>query len=381
VGGNTLTSNAVSFTVGSNPPTITSLTPPTAYQGNPSVALTFTGTNIPSGSVIQYELPGSSTWITAGTPATTGCSGSPALCTGVTGTLDLIQSSPPGGPQPAGLWYVRVLLPGTAAAMPPWPLRVLSNQAILQSYTAAPAPTQSGKVGDTKTGFTFNVSNLQGWTTAGVPNLSGVQVAFFDPAFPNSIIQSLTPAPVPSAGATSFTTGGFSLSGLKAGVYAFTVDNPNATKSNPLTFTVTPGPPTLTSVCLKGTSCTSQVSLATLASPTINLALTGTNFAAPDQNGNGSTVWVAADFMTGYPAADPCNATTGGTSLQELTAANGATITVVSPTEMDVSFDTRNAIAGTTYYVEVYNPSGASVPLKSGCGVSVTSLPSFTINQ
>jgi uncharacterized protein (TIGR03382 family) len=350
-------SNAVNFTVGTNPPTITSFTPATAYEGNPSVPLQFIGTNFPPNSGIEVEAPGSTTYASLASP--------PSTSTTVTATLSLAG-------QPEGTWNVRIRLggPGSPSTVA-WPLRVLSNQAILRSY----GPAQSGMVGTTTGGFTFQVSNLQGW-----PDLSGVRAVFFDPANPTVAIQTLTPSPTPSAGATSFTTPGFSLAGLKAGVYAFTVNNPNATPSNALTFSVTPGAPTLTSVCLQGTSCTQQVSLAALGTnPVITLTLTGTNFAPLDQNGNGSTVMVAADFSPNFPAADPCGSTTGGTQFQLVPG----TLTVVSPTRIDVSVDTRNAYvnptSGTTYYVEVYNPSGSGPPLKSGCGTTVTSLPWFKL--
>jgi hypothetical protein len=371
------TSNAVSFTVGSNPPRIDSFTPPTAYQGNPAVPLAFTGLNFPQGSVIEIAAPGSTTYVASGSPATTGCSGSPVvLCTGVQGTLNLIQS--PGVPQPEGTWNVRIRLGGAGPSTVSYPLRVLSNQAVLRSYAAAPVPAQSGKVGDTKTGFTFQVSNLQGW-----PDLSTVRVAFIDPANPTTPLKVIQPSAIPPANGP-ITTGQLvlgvpDLPNLKAGVYAFTVNNPNATPSNALTFSVTPGAPTLTSVCLQGTNCTQQVSLAALGTnPVITLTLTGSNFAPLDQNGNGSTVMVAADFMQNFPAADPCGSTTGGTQLQQVPG----TLTVVSPTRIDVSVDTRNAYVsptGTTYYVEVYNPSGSGAPQKSGCGTLVTSLPWFKL--
>jgi hypothetical protein len=354
-------SNAVNFTVGTNPPTITSFTPATAYEGNPAVPLQFVGTNFPPNSGIEVEAPGSTTYAFLASSSSTS--------TTVTATLSLAG-------RPEGTWNVRIRLGGPGApSTVAWPLRVLSNQAILRSY----GPAQSGMVGTTTASFTFQVSNLQGW-----PDLSGVRAVFFDPANPTVAIQSLAPTTTPPAGATSFTTPGFSLAGLKAGVYAFTVNNPNATPSNALTFSVTPGAPTLSTtgnaVCLQGTSCTQQVSLAALGTnPVITLTLTGTNFAPLDQNGNGSTVMVAADFSPNFPAADPCGSTTGGTQFQLVPG----TLTVVSPTRIDVSVDTRNAYvnptSGTTYYVEVYNPSGSGPPLKSGCGTTVTSLPWFKL--
>jgi hypothetical protein len=90
---------------------------------------------------------------------------------------------------------------------------------------------------------------------------------------------------------------------------------------------------------------------------------------------------VAADFMPGWPAPDPCVANTSVTSTQ-FEPAPVTTMVVVSPTEIQATVDTRAAYAapgGTTYRISVWNPGGIAGPQKSGCGLTATSLPGFTI--
>ena len=257
-----------------------------------------------------------------------------------------------------------------------WPMRVLSNQAILRNYAATPAPEQAGAVGSQKSSITFEVANIHGVGA----DFSGVKVWFegpLDPAPVTSIV--LTPVGVVTASSTTITTGLLSLQGLSAGTYTFTVHNPNATASNPLTFAVTPGAPTLASVCLKGQAgCVRQ---AQQSGTPLVVTLTGTNFARPDVNGNGSAVMVAADFMANWPAIDPCGiATTTGTQFQPVPG----TVTVKSSTEIELALDSTAAYvdptSGTTYYVGVWNPGGAGGPQKSSCGVVPSTLPSWFKN-
>jgi hypothetical protein len=52
---------------------------------------------------------------------------------------------------------------------------------------------------------------------------------------------------------------------------------------------------------------------------------------------------------------------------------------VRSPTEIVVQLDTLSAVAGTTYYVAVWNPGGSPPPQKSNGCAAPTTLPAFTI--
>jgi hypothetical protein len=166
------------------------------------------------------------------------------------------------------------------------------------------------------------------------------------------------------------------------------VNNPNAAPSNGLTFSVTPGPPTIKNLCVGGTGgkygpCTPLTS--TRQTGTVNVTIEGTNFAALDANGNGSIVMVAADFMPGWPTYD-CTGSTG-VQVQQVPG----TVTVRDSGTMDVAVDTLSAYVdpslGTNYYVSIWNPSGSGAPLKSGAPNAVcasgtipaTSLPTFKI--
>ena len=292
-------SNGVAFTVGGSAPTITSFTPATAYQGDPAVTLAFTGTAFPSDATIEVEPPGSTVF--SPLASVTSCPGS---CT-TSATKSFIKDAAAGIPEPEGSWLVRLRFGATPSSptSAPWPLRVLSNQAILRDYTASPDPQQAGTVGGKKDSLVFQVSNIRG------PAFSNVKVWLEGPVDATAkTVRILDPNPDPNASSTVLNVPGpnaLSLVGLDAGTYAFTVRNPNATPSNALPFAVTPGRPTLQSV---------SPSSAHQQNAPVTVRLTGTNFAKPDANGNGSTVVVAADFMTGFPTPDPCNATTGGRS-------------------------------------------------------------------
>ncbi len=175
------------------------------------------------------------------------------------------------------------------------------------------------------------------------------------------------------------------LAGLNVGTYLFKVQNPNSSPSNPLPFAVTAGMPVLTSSCLvPSTGCALPLvggccpGARQGSSTSLTIKLTGTNFATPDSNGNGSTVVVSADFSTNFPSPDPCNViTTSGTQFQPIVG----TATVNSPTDITVQFDPRAAFIdptyGTTYYVGVWNPGLTGVQ-KSDCGVVVNSVNAGT---
>jgi uncharacterized protein (TIGR03382 family) len=357
------TSNSVAFMIGVPAAQIAGFSPSTTYQGETSVTLTFTGSGFPADSIIELEPAGASSF----TPLASTTSGCAATCTSVSATRSFVGAA-------EGSWYARIRL-GSAPTAPtsaPWPLRVLSNQAILRGYVATPDPQQAGTVGTTKSGLTFQVSNIRG------PDFSQVKVVFWDPS--HAVSTHLDPTDPTTTTVTTLTVPGptaLSLVGRESGTYSFTIQNPNATESNALPFAVNPGAPTLASVCTT-VGCAAS---ATQSDTPISVRLTGDNFARPDVNGNGSTVMVAADFMPGWPAPDPCVANTSVTSTQ-FEPAPVTTMVVVSPTEIQATIDTRAAYAapgGTTYAVSVWNPGGAAGPQKSGCGLTATSLPGFTI--
>ena len=212
------------FTVAAGQPVIATFSPPTAYQGDAPVTLTFTGTSFLSPATIQVQKPGGA--FTAA-PVTTTTSTS----TTVAGTTSLVG-------QPEGAWLARIDF-GNGIFSAAWPFRVLSNQAILRDFAAAPAPERSGAVGASKTSVTLQVANVR-------PPYSGVRVMFRGP---NGYSAELDPSPDPTSDVSPLTVSGLSLANLDTGTYTFTVRNPNgATESNALSFNVTPGAPTLATV-------------------------------------------------------------------------------------------------------------------------------------
>jgi hypothetical protein len=375
-------SNGVSFSVGSQAaPTLTSFTPSTVFQGNPSQQLRFDGTSITGSPQIEVQLPGATTF-TPVLPTTLSCAG--LACT-ITATRSFVGA-------PEGSWAARVRFGSSAsdATSAPWPLRVLSNQAILRDYAATPAPAQAGTVGETKTSLSFSVSNIRG------PAFNQVRIVLMDPTGV-STVATLRPNTDPTEATTTLlvqpvapATSVLSLVGRDVGTYTFRVVNPNATPSNALPFTVNAGRPTLSTVCLKGASCTKYAYQggppggAFDASFIATIRLTGTNFARPDANGNGSVVMAAADLspatMAGWPDPDPCNTVaTTGTQFQLVPG----TVTIVNSTQIEVELDTRAAYVdpsyGTTYYLGVWNPGGVAGLQKSSCGVDPRTLPWFRL--
>ena len=149
--------------------------------------------------------------------------------------------------------------------------------------------------------------------------------------------QDWTPTAV-NAG-TGTVTVNLSTVGANTGTYGLQLRNPVAVASNSLSFNVTPGPPTLSSL---------TPSAAPQQETPVTITLTGTNFAKPDGSGNGgSIVRVSAPELgvTDYPIP--------------------STSTIVdSPTSMRVQFDTRTGPPG-AYDVSVWNPGGPTPPQKS----------------
>jgi hypothetical protein len=183
-----------------------------------------------------------------------------------------------------------------------------------------------------------------------------------------TILQDLVGAYAPPDTLTASGLKVANLSGvsLDTGVYSLVVVNPGAASSNALSFSVTPGLPTLTSV----SPATAQQQNAL-----VPVTLTGTNFAKPDATGGGaSTVMVAGYDGTGAPLTNGFVPVPG-------------TVTVASSTQIQVQVDTRSGVPG-TYYIAVWNPgtppfAGGAPPQKSNCPslscTPTTSLPSFRI--
>jgi hypothetical protein len=339
---------ALPFLVQADPPAVTTFStdPAPPYQGDPSVLLTFGGTSLPTGSTIQVQPPGGAFGdvpVTEGAP-----SADPSRS--VTGTISL--AGRPDGSFGGG---------GLSAA---FPFRVLSNQAILRDMLSDPDPDRSGPQGSVKTTVTLQATSLR-------PPYSEVRVLVRGPGIPAASPLVLDPAD-PAAATADLVISSFSLAGRETGNYAFTVRNPGgAAESNALTFVVTPGAPTVTSVCrLEGSACATAnpTSVAQQAAP-VPVRITGTNFAKPDASGNGSAVMVAASFMAGWPTA--CPAPGAFVPFQPVPG----TVQVVSATQIDVQLDTLSALPGNTYYVAVWNGAQRS----SGCGDLPGSLPGFTV--
>jgi hypothetical protein len=335
------TTGTLTFTIATNQPSVTTFSPSTAYQGE-TVTLTFQGTNFGASATIEVQPPGGP-FAAISTGAVTGC----PSCS-VSGTLNLAG-------QPEGSWLARVNF-GGGIISGAWPLRVLSNQAILQDMSP-----RSGPQGST-TPVTLQGANLR-------QPYAGIRVRFTSA----TVSQELDP-PDPAA-ATAPLTVTPNLTGLDTGTYAFTIVNAGATPSNALSFAVTPGPPTVTSVCrLEGGSCAATNPTSANQGPSpVPVRIAGTNFAKPDASGNGSAVMVTANILPGWP--DPCPAS-GTPPFQPVPG----TVTVVSPTEIVVALDTLSALANTTYYVAVWNPGGSPPPQKSNtCATLPGALPGFTI--
>jgi MYXO-CTERM domain-containing protein len=321
------------FVISTNPPEISSLVPAFAYQGETKAVLV-QGLNIPTGTVVQLGPTGG---LFADVPT------SAVTSTSATGTFDL-KGTPPGS-VPAGSYQVRLRLPAGAGYSSPLPFNVISNTAILQSVTPV-----SGTQGAFPVPVTFNVANLR-------PLYGDVRVVFS--AQPNALL--------PTSGTASPFTASLDLQGLDAGLHTLQVKNPDgAALSNPVNFTVTPGPPTLLSV--------SPASVAQQLTR-VPVAITGANFAKPDASGSGgSVVHVFANCTPVIVSGTFTGCTPTGTPYipdQALPPAYN-TVTVTSSTRIDVLFDTSSAIPA-TYSLWVWNPGGSPWQLSN------TLLNAFTV--
>ena len=358
-------SNAVPFTISSSGSSITVNAPVPAVVTRGAVvsSLAFTGTNIPLDAKVQLRRPSDTTFfdIDATIPgASPACapasSGTWPSCvfpnskmvavgaSSVTAQLDLSRPDPttgtPGQLPPEGLWDVRLTFTpvGSPTTVPSttYTLRVLSNEAILRSVTPA-GGAQGGSVGT----ITLSGSGFQ----------TGAQVLFQPPVVPPATV---APAPIPLGSVVvqppaTATAAGPSMIGIDTGVYSIFVRNPYAPDSNALSFTVTPGPPTLTSVSPASASQATTPVLVTLA---------GGNFARPDANGNGGSVVHVSSTALGIADSPlPVSATT-----------------VVDHGQIQVSFDTRTAVPG-TYVVSVWNATASGVQKSAATNVTFTLTP------
>jgi MYXO-CTERM domain-containing protein len=326
-------SGALVYSVDANPPEASSLSPASAYQGDAPV-VTVTGSNL-AGAVVQYQPPGGA-FVDATAPSST--------ATSATGTFDLVGVPP--GSRPAGTYQVRLRLP-TGAFSASLPFTVLSDTAILQSISPG-----SGTQGHNPVAVTLNVANLR-------PGAVTVRFSATGAELPASAVNAT------AVGAT------LDLRGLASGPYTLQVRNPGgAALSNPVNFTVTPGPPALTSVaCTAVPAQCPTASSAAMQVARIPVTITGANFARPDVTGaNGSTVHLFANCT---PVVDASNQVTGCTPTGVVPAIPDraldqtySQVTVVSATQIDLLIDTTAALP-TTYSFWVWNPGGSPAPQRS----------------
>jgi MYXO-CTERM domain-containing protein len=321
------------YTIDANPPEASSLSPASAYQGD-SPVVTVTGTNL-TGAVVQYQPPGGA-FIDATSPSST--------ATSATGTFSLVGS-------PAGTYQVRLNFPSSGAFSASLPFSVISNTAILQSISPG-----SGLQGLNPVLVTLNVANLRTGTVTVRFSATG------------------TDLPATAVNATAVTTQ-LDLRGLEAGPYTLQVVNPNgALPSNPANFTVTPGPPTLTSL---------TPSSAAQQNAPVPVTIIGTNFAKPDSGGfNGSTIHVFANCtpvivtLPGPPVTTQvtgCTYSGSGTYIPDQVLGPTNLVTVTSSTRIDVQLDTTSAVPA-TYSLWIWNPGGSPAPQRS-----IPLLNAFTI--
>jgi MYXO-CTERM domain-containing protein len=312
------------------PPTVSGLSPGSAYQGD-TVTLSFTGGGFPANAVVQLQPPG-------GAFATV-----PGSTVNGAGTLVTASKAFTGAPlPPAGDWQARLSYPTTNGISASQIFRLLSSQAILQN-----ASVRGAAQGVASVPVSLTVANLR-------PPISGVRVIFSGAA------GQLTPTGSASPLGVTLST-----VGLDTGTYTLQVLNPlGAAPSNSLSFNVTPGVPTLA-----GVAPTS----AHLQDAPVLVTLTGTNFAKPDASDNGgSSVHIssAALGVTDFPIYST-NKVEGSGAGQVLPPY----ARVQSATQLVLHLDTRVALPG-AYDVAVWNPGGLTPPQKSN-----TLAGAFTITQ
>jgi hypothetical protein len=134
---------------------------------------------------------------------------------------------------------------------------------------------------------------------------------------------------------------------MDTGVYSLVAKNTTSANSNPLTFNVLPGQPTLASITpVPGTTAPACVQQ---GSSLITITLSGTNFAKPDALGAGGSIVLVRNDGLGIPnPLDPAQSM----------AIPSNTVTVVNNTTIQINFDTSTAVTSSTYpyRVKVLNP-------------------------
>jgi MYXO-CTERM domain-containing protein len=319
------TSPVLPFHVIANPPSVSTVafSPQPIYQ-NASEAVTVTGANFPATTQIQIIKPGATTPTTLSTSVTpVGCTSS---CT-ATATL-LLQ---PTSSWPTGGYSLLLNFPSIPSTSASFPFTVLSNVAVLSSITPAGDPQGT-------TGITLSLTGANFFSGMHVV-LLGLGAAGVDLDLTASV-----------SSATAATAGPFSLAGKDTGVYPVVARNTGAADSNSLGFSVTPGPPTLTSVTpstiARSTACASP------NPPPVVVTLAGTNFAKPDASGNGASTVVVSNTNLGYPASPL------PTSV----------VQVSNSTTILVTVDTCSVYPGgdaNPYTIQIWNPGGPTPPQKS----------------
>jgi hypothetical protein len=285
-----------------------------AFQGD-AVTMDFSGSFLSGGGTTPTGITivpptGSSFDATLGTYS----------ATAIRGTASLLN-------KPDGLYtaYVTFSVSGSTVRSTAVPFRVLSNVAVLQSVSPA-----GGQQGVASRSVVLTASNLRGTT-------STINVILYSGT---TAIQTVHPTSVTLPNSASAT---LNLSGLETGTYLLAVQNENAAVSNQVTFSVSPGQPTVTSLAVNGGAASTAACVVQSDTPA-TVVINGSNFAKPDSGGNGgSQVMFTPD---------------GGATWSPIPA----TYTVTSTNLITATFDTRNAPSGQTYPIQVWNPPG---PMKS----------------
>jgi len=309
------------FTITAGAPSLDGVSPQSAYQGETDKAVNFTGSNLPNGIGLAAQIRKlDGTWVDFGSTLWVDD-------TTVTGTLSLT----PAGSWPAGEYQVRLKFPdGSASAS--FPFRVLSNAATL--YSISPAGAMQGANVAT---LTVAGGNFFGGITFHLRTSAGVEV---------------TAIPVISFTQTTASIGPLDLSGFASGLYQIVAINDGSAASNALSFSVTPGPPTITTLAPAS---------AVQSDTPVTVTITGTNFAKPDATGAGGSQVVGWNDGLGITSTSPIIIPT-------------AAVEVTSATQILVTLDTRNLIPSVSpYSVQIWNPGGPTPPQKSNPA-------SFTLN-
>jgi hypothetical protein len=301
------------FTVTEAPPFAAGIVPGSARQGA-TVQVTVTGSGFGSSPRLRVVDPGGTAQEL--TPSS-------ASATEVKASFTFASAG-------EYLWTV-VNSAGSSDALP---FRALSNVAVLAGLTPATAPQGAEPT------LTLTAQNLE----------AGARLHLTGPG------QDLDLAATVSLPST--VTASLDLAGWNTGTYSLTVLNPGASASNGLGFSVTPGSPGLTGICV-GSGCSPAASACVVqtAQPGANpvqVFLAGSNFARPDAGGNVESAV--------HAASSSCRTPPGGCDVPDFVLPASA-VTVTDAGHLVVDFDTTQAIPD-VYDVTVWNPGPTGV-LKS----------------